>query len=302
MKDRQQAGGFFHGGDFSLAHQGDFVAEFLGLLQIMSGQDDGVPGAVQFANKAPERQPQVYVHPGGGLVQNNHGRTVNQGLGYHQPAFHSAGEFAGVCVALVGQMKPAQQLVQPRLIVADAVVRGLKLEGFANGEKGVIGDFLRDNSNSGAGFQRIPRNVKTEDFGGSGVGFHQSAENADEGGFSGAVGSEQPEKSAARDGKRNAVQGGQVAEALADIFNINGGGGGGHRGDFNTGEWKIGHMVSLLVLLPCGRTAAFACYADISGRHTASRNEKKYQNKDWDLSLALQYSSWALSNRSCTFS
>ena len=185
--------------------------------------------------KAPERQPQVYVHPGGGLVQNYHGRTVNQGLSYHQPALHSAGEFAGVCVALVGQVKPAQQFVQPRLVVANAVVRGLKLEGFANGEKGVVGDFLGDDSNSGAGFQRIPRNVKTEDFGGSGVGFHQSAEDADKGGFSGAVGSEQPEKSAARDGKRNTVQGGQVAEALADIFNINGGFRGAHADNFSTG-------------------------------------------------------------------
>ena len=81
---------------------GDAVAELLGLLEIMRGQQHGDAAGVELAHIAPELLAQLHIDAGGGLVQHQHRRVVHQRLGHQQPPAHAAREGAGIGIGLVG--------------------------------------------------------------------------------------------------------------------------------------------------------------------------------------------------------
>jgi hypothetical protein len=66
------------------------ISHFLGLLDIMSGQDDGDARCAQLAHDLPHVLAQLDIDAGGRLVQEQDLRLVRQRLGDHHPALHAA--------------------------------------------------------------------------------------------------------------------------------------------------------------------------------------------------------------------
>ncbi len=99
----QQGLGAVTGNDAPLVDDGDPLAERLGLLQIMSGQQDGHATGVELLDIGPKLSAQVDVDPCRGLVEHQDRRAVDHGLGHHQPPPHAAGKRTCVRIGFLHQ-------------------------------------------------------------------------------------------------------------------------------------------------------------------------------------------------------
>jgi len=76
--------------NFSGLEHCDPAAQGFGLLQIMRGEDDRMPVAVELADKSPQALAQLHIDTGSGLVEHDHRRFVHQGLRDQHAALHAA--------------------------------------------------------------------------------------------------------------------------------------------------------------------------------------------------------------------
>src|SRR3546814_11610080 len=74
----------------TLADDAHAVGHFLGLLDIMGGQDDRHAAVAQRADHGPRVAAQFDVDAGGRFVEEENLWFVAEGLGDHQPALHPA--------------------------------------------------------------------------------------------------------------------------------------------------------------------------------------------------------------------
>ena len=91
------------GDDLAALEHGHATAQRLGLFQVVRGQQHGVALLVELGDKLPQRLAQLHIDPGGGLVQHDHRRLVDQGLGHHHAPLHAARELAHIGRGLIGQ-------------------------------------------------------------------------------------------------------------------------------------------------------------------------------------------------------
>eukprot|EP01084_Bolivina_argentea_P250227 419179_1 len=93
----------------ALGHDGHTVGQYLHLLQVVGGQDDGaVLGGA--ADHTPQLAAAGRVHPGGGLVQEEHLGGANQGQGDAELALVATGQLVGGHGLVVGQAADLEQV------------------------------------------------------------------------------------------------------------------------------------------------------------------------------------------------
>ena len=68
------------------------VAELVGLLHVVRGEQDRLTRGVQLAEDVPERDAALRIEPGGRLVEEEDRRPVHDRPGHHEPLRHAAGE------------------------------------------------------------------------------------------------------------------------------------------------------------------------------------------------------------------
>ena len=195
-----------HATTCAVVDDGDDVAELLGLLQVVGGEQDGDALAVEAHHIVPELAAQLDVDAGGGLVEDQHRRVVHHRLGHHQPPLHAARERAHVGVGLVRQAERGEQLVGDALGPRHAVHAGLHVQRLARGEEDVGGDLLRHHADGGARVAGPLVDVAAPDGDRARGLLGQAREDVDEGRLAGAVGAEQAEDRAARDLQVDALQ------------------------------------------------------------------------------------------------
>ena len=84
------------GDDRALADDGDLVGEAVGLLQVLRGEEDGhAQLVVEAPDLLPDRRAARGVEAGGGLVQKEDARVVDERQCEVEPALHAAGVRAG---------------------------------------------------------------------------------------------------------------------------------------------------------------------------------------------------------------
>jgi hypothetical protein len=133
-----QVGGRIERHHAPLLHQGDPVAQGLGLFKIVRGQDDRMALAVQATDELPQALAQFDIDAGRRLVKHDDRRLVHQRLSDQHTALHAARQPAHVDVGLARQIEVGQDFVDPVIVLADAEISGLDAQGFRtlkNGSK-----------------------------------------------------------------------------------------------------------------------------------------------------------------------
>ena len=92
-----------HGDDAAFVDDGHAVAELLGLFDVVGGQQDGALLAAQVLHQLVDFQARLRVEAGGGLVEEQHLRIVEQRQRQGQPLLLSAGELASTATSRFSQ-------------------------------------------------------------------------------------------------------------------------------------------------------------------------------------------------------
>ena len=109
-------GAFERGGcvldeDLAVVDDGDAVAEFVGLLHVVGGEDDGDSLFAQAADGVPHGDAALRVEAGAGLVEEEHLGAMGDGAGDLDALGEAARELRRVGAGALGEMELAQQLV-----------------------------------------------------------------------------------------------------------------------------------------------------------------------------------------------
>ena len=98
--------------DPPVVHDRHPVAELVGLLHVVGGEQHGLPGRVEVPEDLPQRQPALRVEAGGGLVEEQHVGTVEQGPCDREPLAHPLRVAADAVAAPGLESDPLEQRVE----------------------------------------------------------------------------------------------------------------------------------------------------------------------------------------------
>ena len=134
------------GDDLAVVDDGDAVAERVGLLEIVGGEEDGGAGFAQPADLVPHPGPALGVEPGGRLVEEEELGEVHQPDAHVEAALLAAGVGPGLAVAAVGELQGLEQLggTRARIGGAHAVQAALHDQLPASGDLRVAAPLLAD--------------------------------------------------------------------------------------------------------------------------------------------------------------
>ena len=152
--------------DLAVVDEGDPVAELLGLLDVVGGEQDRGPFVVDALDVVPELEPQLDVDARGRLVEDQQPRPVHHRPRQDHPPFHPAGEGAGAFVALLGQREGLEQLLGALTAFAlrHPEVAGVVVERLLDGQEPVEVDLLRREADRLAGLPVVGDRVVAEDL------------------------------------------------------------------------------------------------------------------------------------------
>jgi len=106
-----QPGGGALGDDAPVVDDRQPVAELVGLIQVVSGEEDRGAGAAELAELIPQVGPVLRVKTGGRLIEEQHLRVVHDPQGYLEPAALPAGVAASGPVGECAEVERLDQLV-----------------------------------------------------------------------------------------------------------------------------------------------------------------------------------------------
>ena len=93
---------------------GQAVAELVGLLHVVRGEEDGLALAVQLAEDLPQREAALRIEPGGGLVEEEDRGAVHDRPRHHEALRHAARERGHRLLRPFGQAGTARAAGRPR--------------------------------------------------------------------------------------------------------------------------------------------------------------------------------------------
>ena len=175
------------------------MAELLGFLEVVGGEQNRGALLVQPADVAPQLDPQFEVDPGGRLVQNHQPRLVHQRPGEQQSPAHSARQARRPYARLGAQIKHVHHLARPShgLWPAHPVVAAVVHERLLNVEEAVEIDVLLGQAHHPPCVRIVVGQTENVDLARRDP--DQVANRADQRRLTRAVGAQQPEELAVRD-------------------------------------------------------------------------------------------------------
>ncbi len=103
------------------AQHGDPIAEGLGLVHVVGGEEHRLALGAQEPQVGPDLMAGFDVHPERGLVEHQERRVVQERAGDGQPSLHPAGEAADGLAGAIGEADHLQHLLDARLRVGHVV-------------------------------------------------------------------------------------------------------------------------------------------------------------------------------------
>jgi ABC-2 type transport system ATP-binding protein len=188
------------------AQQGDLLAELLGLFEVVRGEQDRRPLAVQAADVGPQLEAQLEVHAGGRLVEDDQPRLVHERAREQQAPAHAARQHRRADVGLRAQVEDVHHLGRAvaRVRAVHPVVAAVVEQRLLDVEEAVEVDVLLGQADQAP---RLHRVVPVAEHVRLAAGrADQVADGADQRGLAGAVGPEQPEELTGPDLEVEAVE------------------------------------------------------------------------------------------------
>ena len=203
---------------FAGHHQPETVA-LLGLLQVVSGDQNRRPGVGEAVDQPPERAPRDRVDAGGRLVQKQHARLVHDGRAERHALFPAAGQAADQLMLLAletGKLEHPANLLLP-LVLGHTVDAGKEVQVLIDGQIVVQRKLLRHVADSLAHVRRTQMAPLARELHLSARRIEQPAEHLDRRGLARAVGAEQAVDFAVAHLQRDVVHGAERPECLREI-------------------------------------------------------------------------------------
>ena len=101
------------GDDAAAVHDHEAIAELLGLVHVMRGQDQGDAVALELEQPLPQQVASLGIEARGRFVQQQDLRVVDQRPGDGEPPAHSSGQGVDAVSCLVGQPGEVEQTFGP---------------------------------------------------------------------------------------------------------------------------------------------------------------------------------------------
>ncbi len=195
-----------------MVHDRHPIAQLVGLLHVVGGEQDRLPLAVELPEDLPQRQAALRVEAGGRLVQEQHGGAVEDRARDHQPLGHPAGEREHRRLGPLGQLELLEQLVGGARDSrrGDAEQAAVEVEVLPHRQLAVQGVRLRDCPEQLLGQRRVGDNVDRAHVRRARGGHHPRGEHPRGRRLAGAVRPEQAEDLPAVHAQVEPVHGGEV--------------------------------------------------------------------------------------------
>ena len=194
------------GDHLAAVDDGDALAQLLGFLEVMRGQNHRHARGVHFLDQLPQLAAQFDVDAGCRLIEHQHWRLMHQRLGDQQPPPHAARERARISARLVLQMHRAQQIHRAAQGLGHAPQAGSVFQHFIGRKKGIEDDFLRHNADRALGVAHLAIDIEAPDAGRPRSLAHHAGEYVDQGRLARTIGAEQAENAALRHVKAHPVE------------------------------------------------------------------------------------------------
>ena len=211
--------------DAAIGQDRHAIGERIGFFQVLRGQKHGdAQLAVEATHLVPDLGSAHRVKPGGGLVQEDHFRSVDQRRSQVEPPLHPAavGGDAGIDgIADIGQVDGPLDRGSP-VRGAKAVQPGLQVEDLAAGLLLVERCLLHGHADADAHLTGILRDVVTGDPGLAGGRAQQRAQHPHRGALTSAIRPEEPEDLAFADQQIHTVDRTLGAEVAHESMGLDG--------------------------------------------------------------------------------
>lgn len=183
-----------------MIHDRDAVAEGVGLVQVVGGDEDRHAVRAQPADLVPHVRPTLRVQAGGRLVQEDDLRLVDDAEGDLDPATLATGVGLALAVGELGELEGLQGTYRPalRLGLRDAVQPGLEHQLLPTGGLVPGAAALGHIADAAAYLARVLAQVGAGDGGLAPVRLDEGRQHPQGGGLAGAVRAEEPEDLARR--------------------------------------------------------------------------------------------------------
>ena len=201
------------GDDLAVVHDGDAVAEALGFVHVVGGEDDGSAGLFELVDEIPEMATGLGIEAGGGLIEEEEFRIADEGAGHGEALLLASGEAADTGFALFFELRGADGLFDRDAMAEEAAEHA---QGFFDGEFFRELGFLKLDADALAELGGVRMPVEAEELDCAFVGSGQAFTHFDGGGLPCPVWTEQAKAFAARDFEVDAIDGLDVGVSLAD--------------------------------------------------------------------------------------
>jgi hypothetical protein len=209
------------GEDATVLHDPDAIAEGLGLVEVVRGEQDRLAEVGERAHGAPGGAARLGIEAGRRLVEEDELRVADEREGEIQPARLPAGQPADADVRALLQADDLDDLLDGARV---RVERGPVRDGLADGQVAVHPAALQDDAGALPQGARPPGRIVPEDGDDAAGAVAVPLEDLDGRRLARAVGSEEAEHLAAGDVEVDPSDGVDVAVGLAQVADEDGGG------------------------------------------------------------------------------
>src|ERR1019366_2808359 len=226
MADAKRGFEFFAGtkrSQLAQVHDCNAITMALRLLEVMGREEQGrAVVAPQINEMSPDSIARNRVQSDGRLIEEEHLRPMQRGLGDFQAADHAAGVFAHKAPAVGRQAHELQGLPDARLLLAAWQIVEFREDEqvLVTGEGSVPGDRLRHITDGAANVDSLCRYRETGHARLARGGRQQGGEHLDRGGFASPVGPEQAENLTGADREGEIIDCRKYAESASKSFDI----------------------------------------------------------------------------------
>ncbi len=203
-------------GDLAVVHDDQAVAQLLRLVHVVRGEDERDAALLEVEQAVPDDVPCLRVEPGGGLVEYQDVRVVDEAPGDREAALHAAGQRLYLVIGPLGELHEVEQLGGALVdqLARQAEVAAVDEQVLPDRQLVVQRVFLRHDAESRPDRNPVAHRIAAQNGKLTICRRRNTAEHAHGGGFPGPVRAKEAERLTTEKIKVDPVHSGEAAEPL----------------------------------------------------------------------------------------